>query len=105
MRMFCCFFIVFFFYTLQVVHKKKFGKMMLVYFQTMNMPCKGWQKDWSASGVGTTVFHLQNGSHVAVPNGDFPRGGQRQGKCEFPTSLSEVQECSSSFFGGFVGFI
>ena len=103
MRM--CFVSRFFFYTLRVFYKKKVRKNDACLFQTMNIPCKGWQKNWSASGVGTTVFHLQNGSHVAVPNGDFPRGGQRQGKCEFPTSLSEVQECSSSFFGGFVGFI
>lgn len=68
----------------------------------MTVPCKGWQKNCSASRVVKTIFHLQKGSHFAVkipsvPKVDFPRGGQRQGKCEFPTSLSEVQECSSFF--------
>ena len=32
----------------------------------MTIPCKGWQQNCSASRVGTTVFHLKRGSHVAV---------------------------------------
>ena len=93
------FFIVFFLYP-PSFSQKKFGKMML--FENYdNIPCKGWQKTVQLPGWQTTVFHLQKGSHFAVKilsdPGDFPRGGQRQGKCEFPTSLSEVQECSSFF--------
>ena len=59
-----CFF-MFFFYTFQVFHKKSPWKMMLLENYD-NIPCKGWQKNCSASRVGTTIFHLQKGSHFAV---------------------------------------
>ena len=36
------------------------------FLKTMTIPCKGWQQNCSASRVGTTVFHLKRGSHVAV---------------------------------------
>lgn len=103
----CVLFHIFFLYPPSFSQKKPWKMMLFENYD--NIPCKGWQKNWSASGVGTTVFHLQNGSHVAVkipslPNVVFPRGGQRQGKCEFPTSLSEVQ-FQQFFFGGCAGFI
>lgn len=67
------FFHVFFFlYPPSFLQKKPSEKWC--FSKTVNIPCKGWQKNCSASRVGTTVFHLQKGSHVAVKSPSWPWG-------------------------------
>lgn len=100
-----CFFMFFFLYPPSFLQKKPSEKWC--FSKTVNIPCKGWQKNCSASRVGTCGYHCFSPSKGITCCSEISeltlgifrrRGGQRQGKCEFPTSLSEVQECSSFFF-------
>lgn len=105
-----CFFMFFFLYPPSFLHKKPSEKWC--FSKTVNIPCKGWQKNCSASRVGTTVFHLQKGSHVAVKSPSWPWGfsdGEVDSDKENANSQRHCRRCRNAavffFFGRCVGFI
>lgn len=106
-----CIFMFFFLYPPSFLQKKPSEKWC--FSKTVNIPCKGWQKNCSASRVGTTVFHLQKGSHVAVKSPSWPWGfsdGEVDSDKENANSQRHCRRCRNAavfffFFGRCVGFI